>query len=85
MTILKQEYYVVHRTNDPEILIHGKEGPRLYLTKRNAEKQALHWSGWDVKHAEWPNPPQHMIEATEKARRDGPWIASKIMITLRNE
>jgi hypothetical protein len=82
LTSLKQQYFIIHRTNDPEVLIYGKEGPRLYQTQRNAERFAKRWNGWDQEYRDWPNPNEHILKMVAEADRFGPWRVSKITMTL---
>lgn len=68
------EFYLVCRTNDHDVVLYGKEGPRLYATERNAVKQAEIHNEQDWKWgAEYPDTP-HLQEY----KQYGDWMVRKV-------
>ena len=68
------EFWVISRTNDPDLLVWGREGPRLYATERNAVKQAKHHNANDAKWGEKHPDVPHLQEY----KKHGPWFVRKV-------
>ena len=56
------KFHVLSRTKDSDVVYWGKEGPRLYLTEKNAIKQAKYMNEQEQKWSEqYPDVP-HLQE-----------------------